>query len=80
MRAQHELESFQFQTDKGEFASKKCRDLVAEQGGNAPYLPETMTTIEWCWRTIGEIASVMLSHSGVTESFWEEATLYFVDT
>ena len=31
------------------------------------------------WRTIGEMASVMLIHSGVAESFWEEATLYAVD-
>ena len=28
MRAQHGLKAFQFQTDNGEFASKKCRDLL----------------------------------------------------
>ena len=83
-RAQHGLKAFLFQTDNGEFASKSCRDLVATQGGilitnNAPYSPETMSIIERSWRTIGEMSSVMLIHSGVAQSFWEEATLYAVD-
>ena len=46
---------------------------------NAPYSPETMSIIQRSWRTIGEMASVMLIHSGLAEPFWEEATLYSVD-
>ena len=56
---------------------------MAEQGEtlvtNAPYSPETMSIIERSWRTFGEMPLVMLIHSGVAESFWEEATLYSVD-
>ena len=59
MWAQHELNTFQFQTDNGEFASRKCRDRVAEKGEtlvtNSPYSPETMSIIEWPWRTTGDI-------------------------
>ena len=83
MRAQHGLKTFQFQTDNDEFASRKCRDLVAEQGGilvaNAPYSPETMSIVKRSRRTIGEMTSVMLIHSGLAESFWEVATMYSVD-
>ena len=83
MGAHHELKAFQFQTDNGEFASRKCRDIVAERGGilvtNAPFFSVTMFIIERSWRIIGEKASGMLIHRGVVESFWEEATLYSVD-
>ena len=63
--------------------SRKCRDLVAEKGGTlltcAPYSPETMPIIELSCRAIGDMTSKMLIHSGVAESFWEEATMYSVD-
>ena len=83
LRAQLGLKAFQFQTDNKDFASGRCRDLVAAQGEtlitNAPYSPETMSIIGRSWRTIGEMASVMLIHCEVAKSFWEKAPLYSVD-
>ena len=66
MRAQHGLKSFKFQTDNGDFNSKACKDLVAAFGGklitNCLYSPETISIIERSYRTMGEMATVMLLH------------------
>ena len=83
MRTKHGLKGFMFQTDNVEFNSRACKDLVAARGGklvtNCPYSPKTMSIIERSWRTIGEMATVMLLHCGLAENYWEEATLYAVD-
>ena len=83
MRAQRGLKGFKFQTDNGEFNNKTCKDLVAASRGklitNCPYSPETISIIERCWRTIGEMATMMLLLCGLAENFWEEATVYVVD-
>ena len=46
---------------------------------NYSYETEKMFIIERSWRTIGEMAMVMLLHCGVAENLLEEATLYTVD-
>ena len=82
MRAQHGVKGFKFQ-NIGELNSKACKDLVAASVGklitNCPHSPETMSIIERSWRTIGEVATVMLLPCGLAENFCEEATLYAGD-
>ena len=74
--------TFNFQTDNGEFKSAKCRGYIKSCTGqlitNAPYSPETMAIVEKSWRTIDEMASVMLLTADLCEEFWEEAANYAV--
>ena len=56
--------------------------MVQRAGGcfitNAPYTPESMALIERFWRTVHEMATVMLLRSGLGEAFWEDAVTFAV--
>ena len=58
-------------------------NMAAKLGGvlntNCPESPDTMSIMEWFWRTIGEMATVIQLYCGLTEKFWEEATLNAFD-
>ena len=59
MRTQCDLKVFMFQTENDEFNNK-----IAKLGGvlnnNCPESPDTMSIVNWFWRTIGEMATVTL--------------------
>jgi hypothetical protein len=68
--------------DQGESKSDKLRVLLAKHGIKQVFTsantPEQNALIERVWRTLGEMATCMLTEAKLSEVFWEEARRYAV--
>ena len=80
----HNITSFKLQSDNGEFQSKNVRALLEDKTRRRPgmllagsaYTPQHQGFIERTWRTVGEIARVMLETYRVPEIHWDYAVQY----